>query len=357
VATRVRMPPLGQTSDEIRIVAWRKTVGDVVSEGEVLLEVETDKATLEIEASATGVLLSVLHSADVVVTAGTTIGWIGTAGEEIPADAPAAARAQRVLATPATRALAREHGIELEQIRGSGPGGRIERADVLAATQAGARPQGDTAAPNRVSDHRQAVAARVTRAAAVPQFSLATTVDCTNALEQLAVCDGATITHLLLQAVASSLRVHPALNQVWSEPGPTLRSIEPLRVGLAVAADDRLLVPTVAEPDALPLEALATAVRGAVAEARAGRISLEHQGPAAITVSNLGMFGIDWFQAIVDPDQSSILAAGAVVERPVVTAAGIVARPQLELVLTVDHRVADGAGAARFLQTVKSTLE
>jgi pyruvate dehydrogenase E2 component (dihydrolipoamide acetyltransferase) len=352
------MPPLGQTSDEIRIVAWYKAVGDEVVEGEALLEVETDKATLEIEASASGVLLAVVHDADVVVTAGDVIGWIGDRGEQVPAaaDAAAAPAAERALATPATRALAREHGLELEQIRGSGPGGRVERADVLAAVEGGGETQ--SADPgSAVSTHRQAVATRLTRAALVPQFSLAMTVDCTRALSQLAGCEGATVTHLLLQAAGSALRSHPDLNRVWSAKGPALRSIEPLSVGLAVAADDRLLVPTLADPDALSLEALVAAVREVVAEARSGRIGALRQGPAAITVSNLGMFGVDWFQAIVDPDQSSILAAGALTERAVVTPGGIVAAPLLELVLTVDHRVADGAAAARFLQTIKTTLE
>jgi pyruvate dehydrogenase E2 component (dihydrolipoamide acetyltransferase) len=362
------MPPLGQTSDEIRIEAWLKKPGEEITEGEALLEVETDKATLEVEASSSGVLLAIVHDAGTVVTAGEVIGWIGEPGEEIPDDqdtpasvatppptptppGPAAADAGRTLAAPVVRALAREHGVDINAIRGSGPGGRVERQDVLDAI-AGAAP-----ADEPVPAHRQAIAARLTRAAAVPQFSLGITVDLTRTLTALEATEGATVTHLLLRAVASALRLHPDLNRIWVDEGPRLRTLEPIRVGLAVAADDRLLVPTVAEPDREPLTGLVARVGTLIGDARAGRIAAEHAGPAAITVSNLGMFGVDWFQAIVDPDQAAILAAGTIKRRAVVTDDGIAAVPQIELVLTVDHRVADGAAAARFLQTLKAELE
>jgi pyruvate dehydrogenase E2 component (dihydrolipoamide acetyltransferase) len=300
------------------------------------------------------------------------IGWIGERGEEIPVghDSPApglsatpveqrkhvelaasTSPAGRVLAAPAVRALAREHGLDISRIQGAGPGGRVDREDVLAAI-AQLAPDGEP-----VPAHRQAIAARLTRAAAVPQFSLATTVDLTRALSDLEGSAGGTVTHLLLRAVASALRLHPDLNRIWVDEGPRLHTVEPIRVGLAVAAEDRLVVPTVAEPDMEPLEALVRRVRLLVSDARAGRIAAEHAGVAAVTVSNLGMFGVDWFQAIVDPDQAAILAAGAINRRPVVTDDGIAAVSQIELVLSVDHRVADGATAARFLQTLKAELE
>jgi pyruvate dehydrogenase E2 component (dihydrolipoyllysine-residue acetyltransferase) len=364
---RVRMPPLGQTSDEIRIEAWLKQPGEEVTEGETLLEVETDKATLEVEASSSGVLLAIVHEAGTVVTAGEVIGWIGEPGEEIPADSgpptPAApprpaeeplaspGESGRTLAAPVVRALAREHGLDINLVQGTGPGGRVERQDVLAAI---AQPTLDG---EPVPAHRQAIAARLTRAAAVPQFSLGTTVELTRALIDLEATEGATVTHLLLRAVASALRLHPDLNRIWLDEGPRLRALEPIRVGLAVAAEDRLLVPTVPEPDREPLAALVTRVNGLINDARAGRIAAEHTGAAAVTVSNLGMFGVDWFQAIVDPDQAAILAAGTINRRAVVTDDGIAAVPQIELVLSVDHRVADGAAAARFLQTLKAELE
>jgi pyruvate dehydrogenase E2 component (dihydrolipoamide acetyltransferase) len=366
------MPPLGQTSDEIRIAAWLKQVGDDVSEGEPLLEVETDKATLEVEASSSGVLVGIVHESGTVVTAGDLIAWIGAPGEEIPAgeEAPlaptgvasgqlepspqvgASGRPEgRVLAAPVVRAFAREHGIDINLIQGTGPGGRVERSDVLAAVVPAAS-QGEL-----VPAHRVAIASRLTRAAGIPQFSLGQTVDLTRALSVFAATPGATVTHLLLRAVAAALREHPALNRTWKDDGPRLRPVEPIRVGLAVAADDRLLVPTLAEPDREPLAALVARTGAVVSEARTGRIAAAYTGTAAVTVSNLGMFGVDWFQAIVDPDQAAILAAGAINRRPVVTAGGIGAVSQIELVLTVDHRVADGVAAARFLQAVKAGLE
>jgi pyruvate dehydrogenase E2 component (dihydrolipoamide acetyltransferase) len=352
------MPALGQTSDELRIVAWLKAVGDEVAEGEPLLEVETDKATLEVEASSPGVVLAIVHEAGTVVTAGDVIGWIGTPGEDVPSEPGAvAAVTSRVLASPATRALAREHKLDLDRIKGSGPGGRIDRDDVLAAVQARAQGGETPAHSDALPAYRQAAAVRLTRAAAVPQFSLAATVDLSRTVANIASTDGLSLTHLLLQAVAAALRLQPSLNSVWVEEGPRLQPIEPIRVGLAVAAGDRLVVPTVVEPDAMPLDRLIDTVRALVDEARSGRISSEHIGPAAVTVSNLGMFGVDWFQAIVDPDQTAVLAAGRIAERPHVTAGGIAAVPLVELVLSVDHRVADGSAAAQFLQTVRSELE
>jgi pyruvate dehydrogenase E2 component (dihydrolipoamide acetyltransferase) len=365
------MPPLGQTSDEIRIAAWLKRVGEEVSAGEPLLEVETDKATLEVEAAVSGVLLAIVHETGTVVSAGDLIGWIGAPGEEPPAaDAAAppptltsplpepagephlaAPPTGRVLATPVVRALAREHGLDINLIRGSGPAGRVEKQDVLAALTPDA--PGDEPVPT----HRRTLAARLTRAAGVPQFSIGVTVDVSRALVELEATPGATLTHLLVRAVAVALRAHPALNRIWVEDGPRLRPVEPIRVGLAVASEDRLVVPTIADPDREPLAALATQIASLVREARGGRIGAAYTGPAAVTVSNLGMFGVDWFQAIVDPDQTAILAAGAITRRPVVTEEGISALPLLELVLSVDHRVADGVAAARFLQTVKSELE
>jgi pyruvate dehydrogenase E2 component (dihydrolipoamide acetyltransferase) len=364
------MPSLGQTSDEIRIAQWLKKPGETVLEGEPLLEVETDKATLEVEASSSGILVGIVHESGTVVTAGAVIGWIGERGDEIPVeeDSPAAAPPSaktrepgepatapsppgRVLAAPVVRALAREHGLEINEIRGSGPGGRVEREDVLAAIgQPG--PEGEL-----VPAQRRAIAARLGRAAAVPQFSLATTVELTRALSELEATPGGTVTHLLLRAVGAALRLHPELNRVWVDDGPRLWTIEPIRVGLAVAVEDRLLVPSLADPDRGTLAALVRRVEALVGDARGGRIAAEHSGAAAVTVSNLGMFGVDWFQAIVDPDQAAILAAGAVKRSPVVTDEGIVAVSQIELVLSVDHRVADGATAARFLQALKAELE
>lgn len=340
------MPALGQTSDELVLVAWLKSAGDQVSEGEPLLEVETDKATLEVEAAVSGTLLALVCEPGQTVVAGTVVGWIGEPGEQVPEPAPA----QKVLATPAARTLAREQGVDLAGLTGSGPEGRIERRDVLAASDP-AEPQ------DGVSGNRQAIARRLARSTAIPQFSVSRTIDARRAVARAAAAPGATLTHVLLQAVAAGLRALPNVGRVWVDDGPRFRRIEGAPVGLAIATDDNLVVATIPDPDRSSLVDLAEATRRVVDEARAGRLVAGFSGPAAVTVSNLGMFGVDRFEAIVDPDQTAILAAGRVVERPAVTADGIVAVAQLDLTLTVDHRVVDGAEAARFLAAICGQLE
>ena len=168
---------------------------------------------------------------------------------------------------------------------------------------------------------------------------------------------GVTYTHVLLQAIAKALRVHPDLNRLWLEDGPRLRRLERADVGLAVAGEETLLVVTIPEPDGLPLPELAADVEHAAAEARAGRISERYRGPAAVTLSNLGMVGVDRFTAVLDPDQTAILAAGRVAERPAVVAGALRAQLQLELALTVDHRVADGFAAGAFLAAIRDELQ
>jgi pyruvate dehydrogenase E2 component (dihydrolipoamide acetyltransferase) len=328
MARPVRMPPLGATSDELRVVQWLKEVGAAVAQGELLLEVETDKATLEVEAAVAGTLLAVLHGPGETIAVGETLGWIGAPGEEIPAE--------RKQAVPVARKLAQEHGIDLASVQGSGPGGRIEKRDVLALVEA---PQGEI----ELSRHRRAAAERLTRSVqTIPQFSVGVDVEMTSAAARLADGPpGLTYTHLLLQATAGALRDHPEVNRLWVAAGPRLLQLERADVGLAVAGEDTLLVPTIAEPDLLGLPELVAATDEAVRLARDGRLTAT---PVSITLSNLGMFGVDRFTAIVDPDQTAILAVGAVRER-------------VELTLTVDHRVVDGVLAARFLATIQARLE
>ena len=315
----VRMPPLGTTSDELRIVAWRKAEGEAVAAGEPLLDVETDKAELEVEAVVSGTLLRIERPAGETVQAGALLGWIGEPGEAIP-DAAA-----RVEASPAVRKLARDHGVDLAEVTGSGPDGRIERDDVLAAA-------GDDAG-EPVSAHRLALARRLERAAAIPQFSVAVTLDTTHAGDEA-------WTPKLLRAVAATLREHPGLNAVWLDGG-RIRRLERFDVGLAVAGEESLYVVSIAEPDLLDAATLADAVAQAADEARAGHAA---RSPVAIILSNLGATGIDRFTPILDPDATAVLGAGRATDR-------------LELTMTVDHRVTDGVAAGRFLAALRVRLE
>ena len=356
MARPVRMPPLGATSDELQIVQWLKEVGAVVEQGEPLLEVETDKATLEVEAAVAGTLLAVLHGAGETVPVGEVIAYVGAPGDDVPVAEPSAPAAAKRQAVPTARRLAQEHDIDLASVHGSGPGGRIEKQDVLALIDVASAAEGEL----ELSRHRRAVAERLTRSVqTIPQFSVAVDVDMRSAAAQLAQARadglaGLTYTHLLLRATAGALREHPALNRLWVSEGPRLRQLERVDVGLAVAGEDTLLVPTIAEPDLAELSALVDVTAAAERLAREGKVT---GGAAAITLSNLGMFGVDRFSAIVDPDQTAILAVGAVTERVSAAAGEVRVGPWVELTLTVDHRVVDGVLAARFLTAIRARLE
>lgn len=377
MATQIRMPALGQTSDELRILRWLKAEGEAVKAGETLLEVETDKATLEVEAAATGLLLKVICPEGESAEAGTVIAYVGKAGEEVNVAASAlvqplappdeeqhaAPPSAKVLATPVARHLAREHDIDLGQVHGSGPGGRIEKKDVEALIGAASGDTRVTCSDSPVPRHRQLIAQRVLQSARdVPQIRLAMTI----AMEQTQILlreeragglEGLTYTHLILRAAAQALRAHPQFNRVWLEEGPQYRTFARADVGLVIAAGDNLLVATIPEPDALPLAGLVAQVRGAVERARRGALNQQDASPAALSLSNLGMYGVDEFEALVDPAQSAMLAAGRVAEQVVVRDRGMYIAPQLRLSLSVDHRVADGVLAAQFMQTLGETLE
>jgi pyruvate dehydrogenase E2 component (dihydrolipoamide acetyltransferase) len=386
MASPVRMPALAQTSDELRLIAWLKAEGEEVTEGEPLFEAESDKATHEVEATVSGTLLRVLCEPDQEIEVGTVLAWVGEPGEQIPEPEATASgshatgsppgapdaktknaagpdeatahreRTGRVLATPVARTLAREHGVDLAQVRGSGPGGRVERRDVLDAVGE-VEGQADDSDGDLVPAPRRAIAGRLVRATDVPQFSVSRTIDARRALGRVAQTDGLTLTHLLLREIAVALEQFPRVNRVWVEEGPRFRHIPQANVGLAIASEDTLIVATIPEPHRLSLEELAQTTRRAVEQGRAGRQTAAFSAPAAVTLSNLGMFGIDRFQAIVDPDQTAILAVGRVIERPAVTDEGIIAVAQLDLTLTVDHRTLDGAEAARFLAAICAQLE
>jgi len=369
MAQAVVMPPLGTTSERLRIVEWLKVEGDEIALGEPLLAVETDKATLEVESAVAGTLLKVVQEAGAVVDVGAVLAYVGATGEDVPTEgveepAPAPgsadrgperlARSGKVTASPAVRRLAAERGLDLARIEGTGPAGRVERRDVEAAGQP---PGAEIASP-----HRRALARRLERSAAIPQFSLGVTVVMTRAMELLerersAGLPGLTYTHLLLRSIATALRAQPNVNVLWVDEGPWQLRLERPDVGLAVAGEDALYVVTIGEPDRLSLPDLVGQCERAADEARAGRISERFRRPVAVSLSNLGMVGVDRFSAVIDPDQTAIVAAGAVMERPGLLAGGVGLVPQLELTLTADHRVLDGMAAGRFLASIRDELE
>jgi pyruvate dehydrogenase E2 component (dihydrolipoamide acetyltransferase) len=390
----VRMPALGQTTDELRIIEWRKIEGDPVEQGEPLFSVETDKATLEVEAFFSGILRKIVHQADDVVEVGTVVAYIGQLDDTLPdepfeQDAPSKASALAVpelasgtaagvtptspfdhdkpLASPAVRALMREHGIDLRRVRGSGPGGRIERRDVEALLQHAAEIATDAAQSQSlltpVPRHRRIIAERLTRSVqTIPQIAVTAILDmrCAQATllaERARGIARLTYTHLVLSAVAQTLRRQPRLNTLWEATGPQFRRLVQTNVGLAVASDDALLVVTIPEPDRMPLAELVGVTDAAIERSRAGVQVAADMAPAACTISNLGMYGVDSFTAIVDPAQTAILALGRVADQPLIVDGELHVVPQMKATLVVDHRVADGVAAALFLRTLGEVLD
>ena len=385
----VRMPALGQTTDELRIIAWLKKEGDPVEQGEPLFEVETDKAKLEVEAFSSGIVRKIVHQADEVVEVGTLVAYIGKAEDELPGEMPTQAASSaveepgisttlsistntptiaqpgsdKVLASPPVRVLMREHGIDPRQIKGSGPGGRIERRDVDFLIEQRSSSTGEQSSLTPVPHHRQVIVQRLTQSVqTIPQIALTSVIDMRQAqaivdLERERGIARLTYTHLILRAVAKSLRTHPRLNTLWVANGPQFQQLAQANVGLAVAGDDTLLVVTIPEPDRLSLAELVSVTDAAIARGRQGALIAADTAQAAMAVSNLGMYGVDSFTAIVDPAQTAILATGRVVEQPVVEEGSIRIIPQMKITLVIDHRVADGVVAALFLSTLSKVLE
>lgn len=396
MAEQILLPPLGQTSDEMAIVVWYKKEGDSVAIAEPLLCVETDKAEVDVESAEEGVLLRILAQPGESLPSGAVLGWIGQPGEAVPDDAagdpsvegtppvaeppiqipslveerphqrtsletsapatPADDATTRIQASPVVRKLAASLGVDLATVTGTGPGGRVERADVELAVTGAAAP----AASTEVSSVRRAIARRLTKSVQTkPQFALQADLDASGAKALIAAAGipGLTYTHVLLRAMASALRAHPAMARIWDDDGPAYRNLAAPDIGLAVAGDDALYVVTIEEPDRIPLPELVERVRAAAERGRAGVLVPDDQRAAAISLSNLGMFGVDSFTAIVDPDQTAIVAAGAVRDRvrPVDGAPAVV--PELSVTLTVDHRAADGAQAARYLADLRAAFE
>ena len=378
---QIRLPSLGQTSDEMSIVVWYKKVGDPIKIGEPLLCVETDKAQVDVESAEEGIVLKIVAEPGESLSTGALLAYVGALGEIVPEDASApilgapstpvaapvvaaasetslptvTAPAGRVQALPVVRNLAASLGVDLSTLTGTGPGGRIERADVEAAAR-----YGTTAEPTTVSAIRRAIARRLTRSIqTIPQFTVDAKLDARLARDTLSSggVPGLTYTHLLLRAIARAAREHPAMLRVWSEEGPSYRVLDAADVGLAVAGDDSLYIVRIAEPDRLPLADLVSRVRAAAERARDGVLSAEDQLPVALSVSNLGMFDVESFRAIVDPDQTAIVAVGAVQDCVVARDGKAFVIPQVSVSVSCDHRSVDGVQAAKFLQSLKRHFE
>ncbi len=411
MANEIKLPRLGQGMESGTIVKWLKSEGEQVEKGEPLYELDTDKVTQEVEADASGVLLKIAVP-EGEVEVGRTIAWIGKEGEEVAAVAapepeaaaevdespqeegsaaparegerergrqasaeeeaasgngsggPAAETGGRIKASPLARRIARERGIELSRVRGTGPEGRIVAEDV---ERAAAQPQkAPSAVPAEVetvplTNIRKTIARRLTAAWQAPVFQLTVSADMTRANElvsrarELSPDVRITVTDLLARVSAQALMRHRNVNVQFAED--TLQLFPTANIGIAVAAPQGLVVPVVRSVERLSLAELAQARGEVVGRARDNKLQQADLEGGTFTISNLGMYGVEQFVAVLNPPQAAILAVGATEDRPVARDGQVVVRPTMTMTLTVDHRAVDGAEAADFLRTVKLYLE
>jgi pyruvate dehydrogenase E2 component (dihydrolipoamide acetyltransferase) len=370
------MPALEMAQETGKLISWLKREGQEVAKGEPLLEVETDKAVMEIEAPGDGVLAGVKVQEGDVVPVGQIIAWLVAPGEKAPVEAGSAVAAARTTAQPATaaapatratealsssglkispkaRRLAREYSVDLEQVRGTGPDGAITAEDVLAAAPA--------VAPETLSPVARLMAERTTQSwTTVPHFYLTRDVDATAlnaARARLERERGSKLSHtdLLVALAARVLIRHPRLNGSWTGSG-----VQPngeVKVGVAVAVQDGVVTVVISAADQVSLAEISAQLRDKAARARAGRLHPADISGATFTLSNLGMYGVDAFHAIITPPQAAILAVGRIADRVVAVNGQAQVRPMMTLTLSCDHRVMDGAVAALFLKDLAEAME
>jgi pyruvate dehydrogenase E2 component (dihydrolipoyllysine-residue acetyltransferase) len=417
MATEIKLPRLGQGMESGTIVKWLKSEGDQVEKGEPLYELDTDKVTQEVEADASGVLLKIAV-AEGEVEVGRTIAVLGEQGEEVsvteepstdggaarPVEedrqeegSPASAREEerergrsasagpeeqvteiraadsenggRIKASPLARRIARERGIDLSAVAGTGPEGRVVAEDVERA--AASAPAPPVAAPRpitegvevqQLSSMRKTIARRLTEAWQAPVFQLGVTVDMARALElrqRLVELHGngtkPTISDLITKVCAAALMRHRAVNALYK--GDSIELHPTANIGIAVAIPNGLVVPVIRSCERLSIAEIAAARAAVVDRARAGKLQQADLEDGTFSISNLGMYGIERFIAVLNPPQAAILAVGSTEDRVVAVDGAAVVRPRMELTLTCDHRAVDGATGADFLRTVKSFLE
>ena len=412
MAEIVRMPKLSDTMTEGTVAAWHKKVGDKVKSGEVLAEIETDKATMEFESFQDGVLLHIGVDKGQTAKVDSILAILGKEGEDVaaliasdaaaipaaaapapvaaaapaaapaPVSAPAAVAVAAPLAAPATtngrlkasplaKKIAEEKGIDIGSVAGSGDGGRIVRRDVENFTPAAAAattyvpsfiPAGtERYTEENVSQMRKTIARRLAESKfTAPHFYLTMEIDMDNAMAaRKAINDSGTakvsFNDMVVKACAMALRQHPKVNSSWR--GDTIRYNEHVHIGVAVAVDEGLLVPVVRFANEKGLSQIGAEVKSFAEKAKSKKLQPSDWEGNTFTISNLGMFGIEVFTAIINPPDACILAVGGIKAVPVVKNGAVVPGNVMKVTLSCDHRVVDGASGAAFLQTLKAFLE
>lgn len=416
MATKVFMEALSPTMEEGRLVKWLKNEGDAVKNGDTLAEVETDKAIMELVARGEGILRKRLTNEGDTSPVGALIGVIAGADEDIaalvagasgaaaaaapaaapaaPAAAPAAPAApappaptvaaappaaatppaapqstEGLRSSPLARRIAAERGVSLAAVQGSGPGGRIIRRDIEAAAAQGpaARPAVAAAAVGDFQDIaltqiRKTIARRLAESIGpVPTFYLTAELDMERVAEMRTAMaelgDGFKVSFndIVIKAVATALAQHPECNAHWH--GDSIRQWNRVHLGMAVAIDDGLITPVIFDADRKGLRAIAAESRDLAKRARERKLKPDEYTGSTFSISNLGMFGIDQFTAIINPPEAGILAVGSIEEKPVAVDGAVVVRRRMRVTMSCDHRVIDGAAGARFLQTLRRLIE
>ncbi|MDX2250780.1 MAG: dihydrolipoamide acetyltransferase family protein [Nitrospira sp.] len=385
MASRVVMPKLTDTMEEGVLLEWKKREGDPVQAGEVLAEIETDKAVMDLEAFASGIFRKILVQNGETVESGKLLGVIGEADEDItaalsdtvmpaastsakpvavpatsPATSPMRTEGSRIIASPRARALAAERGVDLSTVTGTGPGGRIVEEDVVKA-QGPAVSAVPSGIDQPLTQMRKAIAkATVQSKAPVPHFYLTREIDM-EAAEQFRRQfkkerqSHPSMTDLLIKAVALALRKHPELNVSYA--GEAIRRYERVDIGVAVGLEDGLITPVIRDCGAKTLETISAESQVLIARAKQKRLQPQEYSGATFSISNLGMFGVDNFLAVLIPPQAASLAVGAVRDVPVVVAGAVKAGRSMQVTLSCDHRAIDGVMGAEFLTELKRILE
>jgi pyruvate dehydrogenase E2 component (dihydrolipoyllysine-residue acetyltransferase) len=384
MAISVVMPALEMAQENGKLLAWRKAEGDRVSKGEPLLEIETDKAVVEVEAPGDGILVGVTAQVGAVIPVGETIAWLVAPGEKPPAAAPTAAPAARAAsaaqaATPAreksaaaataapqispkARRLAKELGVDFTHMRGTGPDGTITSEDVqaAAAAQKAAAVVGGTAAlaaaetPSQVA---RLMAERTTQSwTSVPHFFLVKSVDAGKMLEvQKKLGQGASVTDVLIGLIGRALAKHRQMNASWT--GTAIRHNSDVNISVAMAVKDGVVGAVIPKADTAKVSEISKLRRELTDRARNGKLRPADITGGTFTLSNLGMYQVDAFSAIITPPQAAVLAVGAISDAVVPVDGKPTVRPMMTMTLSSDHRVVDGARAAEFLATLAQAIE
>jgi pyruvate dehydrogenase E2 component (dihydrolipoamide acetyltransferase) len=359
MATKIVMPKLSLTMKEGTVGKWYKKQGDTITKGEPIVEIISEKATYDLEAPATGTLNKILVEAGVDAQVDTVLAYITAPDETIPETEAKPQTIEetekRVIASPAAKRLAKEHLIDLSAVKGSGPEGRISEEDVnrFMEQTKGTMPKIKEIIP--LSGLRKTTAERVSLSfRTAPHSTLMMEVNISKA-KQLHEKLNVSYTAILAEATAKALLEHSIINSTMEDDH--IKLFENVNVGVAVATENGLTVPVIHDADKKSLKEIDALIIELTEKARQGKLSKEELSGGTFTITNLGMYGVDFFTPIINPPEAAILAMGKITEKPVVINGQVEAIPTMMLSLSYDHRIVDGAPAAEFLQKIKEKIE